>query len=191
MRCSEAGATFIQFHATGYCGCFATCSLTRRASEYNSPADVYQLKAQTSSTQIPTMLPTIPPSKSAETSAPTETPSSIPTTQIPTMLPTRLPSKSPTTSIPTKSPESVSTEAPTTLSKVWSLIASTSQGDNGCAAQRISDSNKFTQTVELCQSRCFEAGATFLQFHSTGFCGCFAACPLNRDASQYKSPADV
>merc|ERR550525_1418397 len=66
MRCSEAGATFMQFHATGYCGCFTTCSLTRRASAYNSPADVYQLKAQSSSTQIPTM----PPSKSPETSAP-------------------------------------------------------------------------------------------------------------------------
>jgi len=189
MRCSEAGATFMQFHATGYCGCFATCSLTRRASAYNSPADVYQLKAQRSSTQIPTMLPTMPPSKSPETSAPTETPESISTTQTPTMLPTMLPSKSPTTSIPTKSPESVSTEAPTTLSKVWNLIASTSQGDNGCAAQRISDSN--AGTVELCKSRCFEAGASFLQFHSTGFCGCFDACPLNRDASRYNSPADV
>ena len=72
---------------------------------------------------------------------------------------------------------------------VWNLIASTSQGDNGCAAQRISDSN--AGTVELCKSRCFEAGASFLQFHSTGFCGCFDACPLNRDASRYNSPADV
>jgi len=91
--------------------------------------------------------------------------------------------------MPTDMPTILTSIEATSASTVWELIASTSQGDNGCGAQRIADSR--AETAELCQSRCFEAGATFIQFHSTGFCGCFATCPLTRDASRYNSPADV
>jgi len=91
--------------------------------------------------------------------------------------------------MPTDMPTILTSIEATSASAVWELIASTYQGDNGCGAQRIADSR--AETAEVCQSRCFEAGATFVQFHSTGFCGCFATCPLTRDASRYNSPADV
>merc|ERR1719285_1698016 len=91
--------------------------------------------------------------------------------------------------MPTDKPTILTSIEATSASTVWELIASTSQGDNGCGAQRIADSR--AETAELCQSRCFEAGATFIQFHSTGFCGCYATCPLTRDASRYNSHADV
>merc|ERR1719499_1480067 len=91
--------------------------------------------------------------------------------------------------MPTDMPTILTSIEATSASAVWELIASTSQGDNGCGAQRLADSR--AETAEVCQSRCFEAGATFIQFHLTGFCGCFATCPLTRDASRYNSPADV
>jgi len=91
--------------------------------------------------------------------------------------------------MPTDMPTILTSIEATSASAVWELIASTYEGDNGCGAQRIADSR--AETAEVCQSRCFEAGATFVQFHSTGFCGCFATCPLTRDASRYNSPADV
>jgi len=42
--CTSVGAKFLQSHAGGWCSCFESCTLSRPASAYNSPADVYELK---------------------------------------------------------------------------------------------------------------------------------------------------
>jgi len=68
-----------------------------------------------------------------------------------------------------------------------SVIARTSQGDNGW-----SQDGKITGTrlgITECRAFCNSRGASFIQVHAGGHCGCFSTCDLTRPSGDFADPA--
>merc|ERR1712125_308229 len=126
LNCQAHNCRFMQFHTSNWCGLFETCPLTRPASDYSSPAQVFQITATAapttanptpSPTMSPTLLPTLPtsaPTLRPTTESPTGTPTSAPTqTAAPTLVPTPRPTPVPTPQLTTQSPTTTPTPVPT------------------------------------------------------------------------------
>ena len=72
----------------------------------------------------------------------------------------------------------------------WVLRANGTAGQSGCPGSSLKESLTQASFTE-CTGHCASAGSRYLQYHDSGFCGCFAYCDFSKAAADYQSKAMV